>query len=244
MKRTGLALVVIGSVAAVWLAFAGVATAGSEKDAAKLLVKVLRAGRIVVSDAQFMINDPSKGDKGFTSDAFEDKWKAMFKKKYNTDMEKAAKGKHGMLVAALIKAGKRVVDNAQPLINRQGMGFKGFLPALWGRKTGQMFQHNTGVSLKQTSVHYRYAGNKPDSFEEEILKMFADVAFEKGRDYSTKVIMKGTPVLRYMSPEYAARSCLKCHGEPKGEKDITGMKKEGYKEGDLAGAISVVMPVQ
>ena len=29
-----------------------------------------------------------------------------------------------------------------------------------------------------------------------------------------------------------------------GERDITGMKKEGWKEGDLAGAISVVLPLK
>jgi hypothetical protein len=31
---------------------------------------------------------------------------------------------------------------------------------------------------------------------------------------------------------------LVCHGGPKGEKDITGGKKEGGKPGDLGGAIS------
>jgi len=37
---------------------------------------------------------------------------------------------------------------------------------------------------------------------------------------------------------------LKCHGEPAGEIDVTGHKKEGYKEGDLRGAISVAFPVR
>ena len=31
---------------------------------------------------------------------------------------------------------------------------------------------------------------------------------------------------------------------PKGERDITGAKKEGWHEGDLAGAISIVIPMR
>ena len=37
--------------------------------------------------------------------------------------------------------------------------------------------------------------------------------------------------------------CLPCHGDPAGEKDITGYAKEGMAEGDVAGAVSIVMPM-
>jgi Protein of unknown function (DUF3365) len=58
------------------------------------------------------------------------------------------------------------------------------------------------------------------------------------------VTMDGRPVLRVMDPEYAGPTCLACHGGPKGELNVTGMKKEGWKEGDLAGAISIVLPLK
>jgi general secretion pathway protein A len=45
-----------------------------------------------------------------------------------------------------------------------------------------------------------------------------------------------------MLPVYIKPACLKCHGEPKGEKDIAGGIKEGYKEGEVRGAISVMIP--
>jgi hypothetical protein len=45
-------------------------------------------------------------------------------------------------------------------------------------------------------------------------------------------------------PLYIEKSCLPCHGEPAGEKDISGRIKEGYKEGDLRGAISVIVPIK
>ena len=38
-----------------------------------------------------------------------------------------------------------------------------------------------------------------------------------------------------MLPVYIKPACLKCHGEPEGEKDIAGGIKEGYKEGEAAG---------
>jgi hypothetical protein len=50
--------------------------------------------------------------------------------------------------------------------------------------------------------------------------------------------------LRVMNPEYADATCLVCHGSPKGAWDMTGMKKEGWEEGGLAGAISVVIPIR
>ena len=38
-------------------------------------------------------------------------------------------------------------------------------------------------------------------------------------------------------------ACLQCHGEPAGELDVTGTRKEGWKMGDIGGAISIIMPL-
>ena len=132
-----------------------------------------------------------------------------------------------------------MVAEAQPVINKQGIGFKGMIPAAWGRKTGEKFLQKTGIRLKLTAVDYRFPTNKPDDFESEVLKMFSDPCYPKGKEYSRTVMYEGRPAFRIMTPEYASASCLKCHGDPKGEKDLTGNKKEGLKEGGLAGAISL-----
>jgi hypothetical protein len=42
-------------------------------------------------------------------------------------------------------------------------------------------------------------------------------------------------------PEYYTPGCLSCHGEPKGEIDVTGYPKEGGKVGDLGGVISITL---
>jgi hypothetical protein len=49
--------------------------------------------------------------------------------------------------------------------------------------------------------------------------------------------------LRVTMPTHYLPECLSCHGEPKGEWDISGYPKEGAHEGDIAGAISVRIPL-
>ena len=46
-----------------------------------------------------------------------------------------------------------------------------------------------------------------------------------------------------VDPKLKSDRCLRCHGGPKGERDISGYTKEGGKEGELAGAISVKLPL-
>src|SRR5204863_306109 len=59
--------------------------------------------------------------------------------------------------------------------------------------------------------------------------------------YSEMTDAKGRPAYRVMVPEYYAASCLTCHGTPKGEMDITGYPKEGAKQDDLGGVISITL---
>ena len=42
---------------------------------------------------------------------------------------------------------------------------------------------------------------------------------------------------------YYAKDCLVCHGEPQGDRGISGYPNEEHKEGDLAGAITVTVPL-
>lgn len=228
-----------------WAAAAGsLVHAASEAETGELLVKLVQAGRTVVAEHQELINDPSKGDKGFTPQYFEGKIIAKFKEKANIDLSKPDGSAQAKLLLTLLEAGKEVVAENQIRINKPGIGFKGFIPAVWGRLTGEKFGQKTGIRLKLTSLDYRYPGNKPDEFEAEVLKLFADPAYPKGKEYTRMTVVGGKPALRLMAPEYAGKGCLACHGEPAGERDITGNKKEGWKEGGLAGAISLIIPVK
>jgi hypothetical protein len=234
-----------GRIAAVaLLCHASPVFASNESDVAEHLIDLLKIGRGVMSEQMGNINDASKANKGFTGDYLAAQVIERFKKKTKIDLRIPNAVPQAPLYLALVEAEKEVVDEAQPVINRPGIGFKGFIPAVFARKTGEHFYKKTGVKLRLTGSDYRNPSNRPDDFEAEVLRMFSDPRHPKGQTYVRNTVLDGRPVLRMMDPEYAAASCLACHGAPKGAKDITGGHKEGWKEGDLAGAISVVLPLK
>jgi hypothetical protein len=96
------------------------------------------------------------------------------------------------------------------------------------------------VYLKQTAPEHllRNAGNKPDSFEAEHMKALSEASFQ-GNAGTVISKIDGKNSVRVLLPLFYEKTCLSCHGEPKGERDISGYPKEGGKEGQLGGAISV-----
>jgi general secretion pathway protein A len=220
------------------------AHAAGEAELADLLIKMIQAGRTVMAKHQVEINNPDLVDKGFTPEIFEKEIAKQYLEIAKYDLAQPPKTPQDKLVHALLQAGKEVVSDHQPAINRPGIAYKNFIPAVWARKTGEKFERATGVRLKLTSANYRYQGNKPDEFEAEVLKLFEDKDYPKGKGYSRTMMQDGKPVLRVIVPEYAGKACLSCHGEPKGQRDISGNGKEGWVEGSLAGAISLTMSVK
>ena len=91
--------------------------------------------------------------------------------------------------------------------------------------TSNMGQHSQGMS-NYASANDQALPNAPAS---------------PGGDVANIYGPKGQPAFRLILPEYYKESCLACHGEPKGERDITGGKKEGGVLGELGGAISVTI---
>ena len=235
MNATRLSWRVLSGAAAMALALsASPGFAANEAEVAEHLIDLVKIGRSVMSEQMANINDASKADKGFTGGYMAAQVIERFKKKTKIDLRIPNVVPQAGLYLALVEAEKDVVDEAQPVINRPGIGFKGFIPAVFARKTGEHFFKKTGVKLKLTGIDYRNVNNRPDDFEAEVLRMFSDPRHPKGQTYVRNTMLDGKPVLRMMDPEYAGASCLNCHGTPKGEKDLTGGRTEGWKEGDLA----------
>lgn len=243
--KTHIAAILLGTGILVSVVGGGTpARAGDEAETAELLIDLLKAGRAVVSEHQELINDASKGSKGFTDEFAVQQIIEKFKAKTRIDLSRPTNSPQSLVLLSMLEAEREVVAEGQPVINKQGVGFKGFIPAVFGRKAGEKFYKKTGIRVKLTGIDYRFPGNKPDDFESEVLRMFADARHPKGQQYVKATLVGGKSVMRVMDPEYAGATCLTCHGGPKGERDITGTKKEGWKEGDLAGAISVVIPMK
>ena len=220
------------------------ATAADEVETARQLVALLKLSHSLVSEHQAEINDPAKGDKGFTAAFVGETLTTRLRNQEHIDLSRPDGTSQGAFLRSLLESQKEVVAAYQAVINRPGIGFKGFPPTLFTRKVGEQFFEKTGIKLKLMGTDYRFPGNKPDDFETEVLRMFADSRHPKGQPYGRNTLVAGKPALRLIQPEYVTASCLSCHGTPKGERDITGMRKEGWKEGELAGAISVTMPLR
>jgi hypothetical protein len=225
------------------LAWSAPARAGNEAEVVEHLIELVKIGRGIVSEQMQNINDPSKGDKGFTGDYMNSQVLERFKVATTLDLRIPNVVAQANLYLALIQVEKEVVDEVQPVINKAGISFKGFIPVVFARRVGEQFYRKSGVRMKLTTINYRNAKNKPDDFESEVLRMFSDSRHPKGQSYVRNTMVDGRPVLRMLDPEYAAATCLACHGAPKGALDVTGMRKEGLKDGDLAGAISVIFPL-
>jgi hypothetical protein len=210
---------------------------------AMTMADYLTAGRAVIARNQPLINDSGKGDKKFTAQVYEEQVSQAFKKMSDIDLTSLIPSDDfNKALLAIHESAKEVIEESQPQINEFGKEFKGFIPAVFGRRVGDKLFKKTGIIVKQTSLKFRGDYNKPDDFEVSVLKEFETAG--KGSTYDVETKFGDTRVLRYMAPLYINKTCLPCHGEPAGEKDISGRIKEGYKEGDLRGAISVIVPIK
>ena len=70
----------------------------------------------------------------------------------------------------------------------------------------------------------------------------SDPSFPRSNDQVVAEVDADGKSVRVLLPLFYGKDCLSCHGTPKGERDVTGYPREGAKEGELGGAISVKIP--
>lgn len=217
----------------------------SQKDseqAAQLLATFLNVGRVIVERNQPLINDPRKGDKGFTPEVFEKLVLDEFLRQTQIDLEHPPSSLPSPtidLLSMLLLAGKEVVADAQLVINQRGIGYKNFIPASFGSQAARRFSKRSKVTIKQTALDPRNLKNAPDAYEETALQRLAN---EPAPSAPIVEWVDGGRLLRTLMPIYYSEDCLACHGKPKGILDISGYPREGARVGELAGAISIQIP--
>jgi diguanylate cyclase (GGDEF)-like protein len=100
-------------------------------------------------------------------------------------------------------------------------------PALMTREISEIMNKRQGVTFRLTSLKPVNPLNAPDAWEREAL-----LSFERGvTEAYRRSDASGTPVLRYMRPLTTDHTCLRCHAV------------QGYRVGDIRGAVSVSVPV-
>ncbi|AEG16281.1 integral membrane sensor signal transduction histidine kinase [Desulfofundulus kuznetsovii DSM 6115] len=148
------------------------------------------------------------------------------------------------VITGQLLATREFIARNQDRINYDSRGhfeFKGLNPAAVGRGVGEIFNQSTGYHIKQTRLNPRNPGNAPDAFEIKGLQALAqNPSMTEFYGFDEQ---NGEKVFRYMVPLRVEEYCLQCHGEPAGRPDISGYPREGYRVGDLGGAISLIVPV-
>ena len=99
-------------------------------------------------------------------------------------------------------------------------------PAFMTRQIAELAAKKNLVWFHLTSEKPIRPGNEPDFWERKALHRF-EAGYPEYFDLMDST--SGEPNFRYMAPLRVDRECLKCHA------------KQGYKEGDLRGGISVTM---
>jgi len=101
-------------------------------------------------------------------------------------------------------------------------------PALVTRQLSQLAKESNLYWFKLTSLKYLNPFNKPDYTETKALKLFEN---SKIREFTEIERVGQYTYFRLIKPLITERECLKCH------------EKQGYREGQIRGAISIFIPL-
>lgn len=240
-----------GFMAAGLVALHAVASAapedGAERQIGERLAAIIGAGRSVVSSHQGLINDPALGEKNLTGERVVAEAVELYEERRGEPpMPEGMPKTEQRLVEAALEAMREIVDEHEALIDMKGLGFKGFLPATYTRLVNERFGEKVGsearVKFTAPPELVRNRKARPDEWEKRVLAAeLGSADWPRGEPYTEQVEVEGRPAFRMLIPEYYSASCLSCHGEPKGEMDITGYPKEGGREGELGGATSITL---
>jgi hypothetical protein len=226
---------------------AATAAERTDKEVAGSLADLLRAARGVVSSKQSLINDPSVGDKGLTGEVVLAEALERYNKSTGEDLSQIdGASRYGRAMSALETAIVQVIDEHQSTINVPGVGFKGFIPAVFARlvneRFGALMQGEAEMKVTAPRELVRNRKARPDRWEAQIIETkFLTPDWPRGEPFMASSTVKGREAFRFMIPEYYQASCLSCHGQPKGELDVTGYPKEGGEVGALGAVISVTL---
>ncbi|WP_452040710.1 ATP-binding protein [Adlercreutzia rubneri] len=135
------------------------------------------------------------------------------------------------------------IDDAQPSININADGtydFKGIYCSVAGKGIAKRFtRESDNYVIRYVRENPRSGTDEPDSFEQVALNHFT---VGGATEHYELTDYEGRPVFRYASVLPIKPNCLPCHGEPAGTPDETGFLREGMELGDVAGAVSIIIP--
>jgi hypothetical protein len=232
------------------VSFSAVSKAADENEdtvIAKSLAAMLSAGLTVISRNQDLIDNPDIEDKGLDGKSVLAQAQQLFRETTGSDPLSVDPGlRHGRLLRVEMNSIVEVMNAHQRELNQRGIGFKGFIPATFGRLVTENFGRGAAgdAEMKITAPpeFIRNRKARPDDWESYVIReKLLSASWPKGEFYAALAESKGRAAFRVAVPDYYSASCLACHGGPKGQIDVTGYPKEGRNDGDLGGVISITL---
>lgn len=169
-------------------------------------------------------------------------WVAQYGRVWVKDNDKSYLGQMTLIHAPVdpgVGEGNVAPDAAQPT----AVNFYSKNPALAQREFSEAVEKSaSSAKFRLTSDNYMNPVNKPDTFEEH--------ALQKVKNGNLKEYFEVTPgTFRYARTVYHKASCIACHGDaqkaPQDVKVRYGLERGfNFKEGDVAGIISVKVPTR
>jgi general secretion pathway protein A len=148
MMRGTLGLLIALLVATVYWAFVPAVSRSSTDsesiETGRLIAILLDSGRTTIALNQSLINDKSRGDKGFTPEVFERQLFVVFRERTGIDLSSLTQAQMPQmakpLLQRLLEESKKTLASYQTAINLPGLAYKGLIPATFGTETAARFQ--------------------------------------------------------------------------------------------------------
>lgn len=152
------------------------------------------------------------------------------------------------------RAEAELKDKAR-LVTAQFLSIRRFMAESQGERPGGNYEHLDPRAAEQgVNQVLGYAweinevwtkgggpGNRPDAFERRMLEQFGTDPTRK--EFWGTEDADGNRVFRYGIPIRMQSSCLNCHGKETSHRGTTPLAQE-FELGDLAGAVSIVIPMK
>jgi signal transduction histidine kinase len=115
------------------------------------------------------------------------------------------------------------------MVDTKGRKYLKENPAMVTKELSKYAQKDKLYSFHITSLNLMNPENAPDEFERNALRAFDE---KKLRELGKIEKIGGSHYYRYIAPLYVEEACLECHA------------KQGYRVGDIRGAISITVPME
>ncbi len=96
------------------------------------------------------------------------------------------------------------------------------------------------INAEEAGYQFRVPKHSPRNPANTPTPLEADVLAKLEAQNLKEYVVYGEDDIRYFRAIRLTKECLYCHGDPAGEKDVTGGIKEGWKVGDLRGAFEII----